>query len=202
MAIGGEGMGLVRFQDCRTTFLSAQALLVLIVGLTACGQERASDPLAAFSRETGDTVGVLRAVASAINEINARAEAARAAPDFPASCRPRGFRCWKIVTTEWYLSTGDRTTAVLADLLGVRATTRSLGLSPPPCPWSSGASGSGFRTAVRVRFTGPDVAQVALDRTCDNPPGSVHDVFATGVTFEVRRLRGVWHAELVGARIT
>jgi hypothetical protein len=51
-------------------------LLVLIVGLAACGQERVSDPFTPLSREVGDTVGVLRAVASAIAEINARAEAA------------------------------------------------------------------------------------------------------------------------------
>lgn len=60
------------FEECRSTCLRPQALLTLVVGLAACGQERVSDPFTPVFREAADTVGVLRAVASAIVEMNAR----------------------------------------------------------------------------------------------------------------------------------
>jgi hypothetical protein len=192
----------MRFQDCRTTFWSPQALLALVVALAACGQERPVEPNAPFSGEARDTAAVLRAVASTIAEMNAAAERARAAPDFPANCRQPGFACWSIATTDWYVSTGDRSTAMLGDLLGVRTTARSPAVAPPACPWPSASAGTGFRAAVEVRFTGSDLAEVVLSRRCDNPPGYLHGIFSSWETFEVRRAGGTWEAKLTSVGVT
>lgn len=78
-----------------STFLRPQALLALVVGLAACGQERPTEPLAAFARATGDTLGVLRAVAAVIAPLQARHDSARAssndlAPNYLERC-PRAF---------------------------------------------------------------------------------------------------------------
>jgi hypothetical protein len=177
-------------------------LTALVVAVAACGQERRSDPVAPFSREAGDTIGVLRAVASTIAEINAGAEKARAAPDFPANCRRPGLVCWNIETTDWYVTTNDRSSAMLAHLLGVRTAIRSPAVAPPACPWPSAATGTGLRTAVRVRFTAPDLAEVALSHKCDNPPGYLHGIFSSHETFEVRRVGGTWEAKLTSVGMT
>jgi hypothetical protein len=188
----------VRSQDCRTTLSSAQALLFLV--FAACGQERVSDPFTPSTREAGDTIGVLRAVT--ITEMNARAQAARSDSDFPANCRRRGLPCWRIETTDWYISTNDRTAIVLADLLGVRAARQSPPVPPPACPWPSTAPGAGYHVALSVRFTGPSLAEAALSRSCDNPPGYLHDIFRSWETFEVRRVESGWKAEIASVGVT
>lgn len=188
------------FEECRSTCLRPQALLTLVVGLAACGQERVTDPFTPVFREAADTVGVLRAVASAIVEMNARWDTARVAPDFPANCRQRGLVCWSIETTGWYVSTGDHATTMLADLLGVRVATRSP--APPACPWPSPAPAGGYWAAVRIRFTGPDLAEVALSRRCDSSRGDRHRAFGSWETFEVRRVDRGWQAEIASVGVT
>lgn len=192
----------MRFEECRATFLRSQALTALVVALAACGQERPSDPVAPFSRDAGDTIGVLRAVASTIAEMNVAAEQARVAPDFPANCRRPGLTCWSMATTDWYVSTADRSTTMLADLLGVRTAKRSPAVAPPTCPWPSAAAGSGYRTAVAVRFTGPDLAEVVVSRRCDGTRGGRPAAFGSWETFEIRRVGATWDAKLTSVGVT
>lgn len=80
----------MRFGQCRATFLRSQALTALVIVLAACGQERPSDPVAPFSRDAGDTVAVLRAVASTITEMNAGAERLALLRIFPRIVGSRG----------------------------------------------------------------------------------------------------------------
>ena len=192
----------MRSEQCRTTSRSPQALLALVVALAACGQERPTQPMAPLSHQAEDTAGVLGAVVALINETNARADGARADPNFPGNCRGQGLRCWKIETTHWHVATGDRATAMLANLLGAAAVPRSPGGAPPACPWPTPAPGTGLRVAARVRFMAPDSAEVRLDRRCLYTSGSAPRGFAVGETFEVRRIAGRWQARITEAHIT
>jgi hypothetical protein len=176
--------------------------MLMLIALASCGRERPNNPVAPASYEVEDTAGVLGAVTSAIHAINGRAETARAAPEFPANCRQRGLLCWRIETTDWHVSTNDPAAMMLARLLGVPAATRSPGGPPPVCPWPSAGVGTGYRVSVRVRFIAPDLADVAIDRACDNPPGYLHDIFHVGEGFEVRRSTTGWEATITEARIT
>lgn len=190
----------MRFGECRATSLRSQALTVVLVALVACGQERPGDPVAPSVREAGDTTGVLRAVASVLIEMNARADTSRASKNYPASCREPRLPCWSIPMSGWYVSSGDRTTIVLADLLDVRPSRVSPAEGPPSCPWAPGESG-GYRTAVRVRFASPDVADVWLSHRCHSVRKNRTEGFLQEQTFEVRR-NGTWKASLESVGVT
>lgn len=172
------------------------------MGLAACGQERPTQPVPPLAYQGEDTAGVLGAVASLINETNARAAEARLAPDFPRNCQGQGLRCWNITTADWQVSTGDRVTGMLATLLGVKAAERSPGGGSPACPWPERTPETGLRVTVLLRFVGPDSARVSLDRRCVYASRSLPRGFATGETFEVRRVAGRWEATITEARIT
>jgi hypothetical protein len=187
---------------CRNTFPRWRALAALIVVLAACGRERPNGPVAPVSLGVADTAGGLQAVASVIRATNERSETARAAPEFPANCRQQGLPCWKIETTDWQVSTSDPAAMLLARLLGVAAEPRSPGGPPPACPWWPSGPGRGYWVSVRVRFITPDLAHVALGRSCDNPPGYLHGIFGAWERFEVRRSRGVWQAIMTEVGIT
>jgi hypothetical protein len=189
-------------EECRSTFLRPQALLALVVGLAACGQERATEPLAAFSRATGDTGGVLRAVATAIIPVQAQEDSARAASDHAARCRPRFGTCWDFGNAPWYISTSDNAVLVLAQLLGRPIEQTSPGLARPPCPWASGSTRGGYRAAVGLRFAHPDTAEVVLSRKCDYLSGRGPRAFGAHEAFEVIRSNGVWVARITEVGMT
>ena len=192
----------MRSEQCRGTWQRPQALLALVIGLAACGQEPPVQPMAPLAYQGEDTAGVLGAVASLINEMNARAAEARAAPNYPRNCQGQGLRCWNITIVDWQVSAGDRVTGMLATLLGVTAAERSPGGAPPACPWPARTPGTGYRVAVLLRFVSPDSARVSLDRRCVYASRSSPRGFAAGETFEVRRLAGRWEATITEARIT
>ena len=202
MVISGEGERVVRSEQCRNTLPHPQALFALALSLVACGQERPTEPVTPLAYQGADTTGVLSAVASVINETNARAAEARVAPNFPRNCQGRGLLCWNITTADWQVAAGDRVTGMLATLLGVTAAQRSTGGAPPSCPWPSRTRESGFRVAVLLRFGGLDSARVSLDRRCVYGFGSLPRGFATAETFEVIRVSGQWRARIIEARIT
>ena len=192
----------MRSEQCRATSRGPQALVALLLGLAACGQERPVQPMAPLSYQSEDTAGVLGAVASVISETNARAAEARVAPNFPRNCQGQGLLCWNITIADWRVSTGDRVTGMLATLLGVTAAERSPGGALPPCPWPARTPETGYRVAVLLRFLGPDSARVSLDRKCVYASRSSPRGFAAGETFEVRRINGRWQATITEARIT
>jgi hypothetical protein len=201
MVISGEG-GFVRSEQCRNTLRRPQALLALVVGIAACGQERPTQPATPLAYQGQDTAGVLGAVASVINETNTRAARARVAPSFPRNCQGQGLLCWNITIADWQVSTGDRLAGMLATLLGVTAAERSPGGASPACPWPARTPETGYRVTVLLRFVDPDLARVSLDRRCVYASRSSPRGFAAGETFEVRRLGGQWHARIIEARIT
>jgi hypothetical protein len=190
------------FTQCRATFLRSQALIAAVVALAACGHEGATEPIVSFSRVGGDTVGMLRTVASAIREMNARADTARTAADYPANCR-RNLVCWSVETEDWFVLAGDRSTRILADFLGLPAPTVSTVDVLPWCPrGETSRAGAGFRTAVLIRFTSPDLARVAVTNSCYERRGETRRGFQTSVTFEVRRADDGWTATLYSVGVT
>lgn len=194
-------------EECRSTFLRPQALLALVVGLAACGQERPTEPLAAFARPTGDTLGVLRAVAAVIAPLqtrhdNARASSNNLAANYLARC-PRGsFTCWDFGNAPWFAATSDRAVFVLAQMIGRRIERIPSGLERPPCPWPSRTNNTGFRAAVTVRFSHPDTAEVVLSRQCHYSAGRDPRAFGAHEAFDVLRSNGVWEARLTEVGMT
>lgn len=194
-------------EECTSTFLRPQALLALVVGLAACGQDRPTEPLAAFARATGDTLGVLRAVAAVIAPLQARHDSARAssndlAPNYLERC-PRGsFTCWDFGNAPWYAATNDRAVFVLAQLIGRQVERIPSGLERPPCPWPSRTNSTGLRAAVTVRFTHADTARVVLSRQCHYFAGRDPRAFGAHEAFEVVRSDGVWNARLTEVGVT
>ena len=191
----------MRFTQCRATFVRSQALMGFVACLAACGQERATGLLAPASGEAADTLAVVRAVASLIVEMNARADSGRVHPDFPANCRQLGTPCWQVEISGWQVSPGDRVIATLANLLQVPTATRSPALEPPPCPWDH-VAGAGYRTAAEVRFKTRDLAHVLLSRRCYSNRGGRTRGFLSEETFEVRRTGAAWTAKVYALGVT
>jgi len=203
MGLGGDGVGGMRFRDSRATFLASQALMRLgVIGALACGRERPTEPLAAPSPEAADTVAVMRAVATTITETNARAEGARAAQTYPANCRGPGLLCWKIEIKGWHVSPTDRVATILTDLLGVPIVKQSPAVAPPACPWPTQASGTGFRTAISLRFMTRDLAEVAVSRRCVVSGRRELRHFLSHEVFEVRRAGAAWEATITEVGVT
>jgi hypothetical protein len=175
-------------------------LIVLTIGLLACGPERAADPVTPLDRDVQDTVGVLRAVSSLIIQTNARMSGLRASADYPASCRQEPFACWSIPTDRWQVSSDDRAAILLAEILGVQASRRSPGGAAPSCPWDS--SSGGYKIHVLIRFAGSHSAEVAHSLRCLSQTRGRVMGFLQSQTFEVRRVSGTWTARIVESGIT
>ena len=191
----------MRFEQCRATFFRSQALVAILVSVASCGRERPADPLGPLSREVADTTGVLRAVASALLEMNARADSFRASSDYPANCRQLHMPCWSIPMKAWQAATDDRATALLADLLGVNASRFSPPAELPACVWAV-LEGGAYRTHVLLRFASPDLAEVSLGQRCHWSQRGESLGFLQSQTFEVRRTSGTWKATLESMGVT
>ena len=191
----------MRFEQCRATFFRLQALVALLAATAGCGQERPATPLSPLSSEVADTAGVLRAVASAILEMNARAESARTSPDYAAYCRRRGMPCWMVPMNDWQIASHDRATLLLADLLGVNASKLSPPADPPLCVRASFAS-QAYRTDVLLRFASPDRANVYVGHRCHWSERGETRGYLQEETFEVRRTSGTWKATPVSYGVT
>ena len=110
---------------------------------------------------------------------------------------------WRVEPRDWYVLASDRSTRILADLLGLAPPTVFPVDDLPWCPrGETSRVGAGYRTAVLIRFTSPDLAKVAVSNSCYEWRGETPRGFQTSVTFEVRRAANGWTATVYSAGIT
>jgi hypothetical protein len=144
-------------------------------------------PSVTLAQAAADSTAVLRAVGAALRAERVRAVAARFACDVRAGpCEREAHRHWNSVAR------GERLLRALAEAADAPVVAPA-SAAPPPCPWGGQrSSGAGYLVAVPPPRFRRDTAEVTVLKSCDNPPGYVHDVFARDDVYVVVHEGGVW----------
>ena len=167
-------------------------LRLLLLGAAFVG---VTPPLVGQAVTNHDTLGALNAVAANLRDRarkdSAAAQTRRSAPPTAAT---------------WFIEPSDHGVKHLATQLGVAV--RPLDPSrttDPPCPWTGREDvpvpdNAGYIASLRLEFASAAKAQVVLTRTCDNPPGFLHDIYWLELRYELRRRGNRWR--VVGGRVS